>query len=323
MNAVLLAPAERFHLMPSLARELFDLVGDDPPDVGTAFWVAVIRVLVDIDEVRSPRPSLERLNPLCEAVPDPLFRWVTTWLASTVLLLEGDIPGALDASDRALELGTRGGQPDAAVFHISQRSYALMQAGRSDEVVDAMLAVVEGSPGWIPPRLAAAHLLATSGRAGEAWDLLDHLAGRLGEIPPDVHFISTLCTAAQAASLAGHRSVAAEAAEHLTPYRALVGNTGATVFGPVALARGAALRACGRLDEAEADLLAGLESAQSLGTPYAEAFGWLELARLRHEHGRPGAGALARSHAGEALRLAERHGYPHLRTSAQRILEMA
>ena len=144
---------------------------DDPV---ARFWALFYRSIVAaeagdralLDECRSRFPEEARVT------GQPMLAWVTSYAQGWQRILEGDLEGAEQQANQALELGGATGQPDAMPIYGGQLVDLRWHQGRDTELVELIEQMVESTPDIDSFRSALARIYADIGRTEDARALL-------------------------------------------------------------------------------------------------------------------------------------------------------
>ena len=281
---------------------------DDPV---ARFWALFYRSIVAaeagdralLDECRSRFPEEARVT------GQPILAWVTSYAQSWQRILEGDLEGAEQLANQALELGGATGQPDAMPIYGGQLVDLRWHQGRDTELVELIEQMVDSTPDIDSFRSALARIYADIGRTEDARHLLVREAEVEFAHPFDPLAATTIVMWAEVAIQTGDTGSAEVLLSRLASFADQVVCNGVDIFGSLDHYRGALWGVLGRFDEAEPLLARGAEIHEALGAPFFEARSHLELARMLRARNGDGDGDEAVRRAGSALAIARKHGY--------------
>ncbi len=281
---------------------------DDPV---ARFWALFYRSIVAaeagdralLDECRSRFPEEARVT------GQPLLAWVTSYAQGWQRILEGDLEGAEQQANQALELGGATGQPDAMPIYGGQLVDLRWHQGRDAELVDLIEQMVESTPDIDSFRSALARIYADIGRTEDARALLVRESAVEFAHPFDPLAATTIVMWAEVAIQTCDAASAEALVSRLASFADQVVCNGVDIFGSLDHYRGALSAVLGRFDEAEALLDRGAKVHEALGAPFFEARSQLELARMLVARNGEGDAAEAVRRAGSALVTARKHGY--------------
>ena len=156
---------------------------DDPV---ARFWALFYRSIVAaeagdralLDECRSRFPEEARVT------GQPMLQWVTSYAQGWQRILEGDLEGAEQLANQALELGGATGQPDAMSIFGGQLVDLRWHQGRDAELVELIEQLVVSTPDIDSFRSALARIYGDIGRTEDARALLRGRGG--GGVRPSV-----------------------------------------------------------------------------------------------------------------------------------------
>ena len=181
----------------------------------------------------------------------PFLHWVHTIQRVTRALIAGDPGLGEELAMRALQLGTDGGQPDAATAFGIQLIMVHLQRGTLGTLVPLIEQAIADNPGFpvFSAVLALAH--AESDHDEESRRLLDRFARSRFELPLDVAWLTAMIACAEAAVVCGDPHHAEPLLEQLAPFSDQWLYTDVSTSGPVSRSVGDLLTVLRRYDEAE------------------------------------------------------------------------
>lgn len=285
------------------------------------FWAtSLIRnVLIESGDVQGSHQGTARMGAIAQRLGEPTLLWVNTYCGEgCVALLRGDLAEAERCADRALQLGSEAGQPDATMLHGSQIIPIRILQGRAAEILELLAQVAAANP-MIPAfRAAHAQALCAVHRHDEAAAIVARAAAdRFGHLPWEQTRAAAHAMYADVAAQAGVTDAAEILYELLEPSADQIVWNGANTFGHVRMYLGLLAATLGRDDLADGHLAWAIEFQERAGMLVWAArahLGWAEALAVRGEADE------ARHHAGRALALARDHGYGGFEPRAVAIL---
>ena len=286
-------------------------------------WVASVLglCLTEAGRVEEAGRSFDELHTIAEAVGEPTMRWVDIFERSLWTYLAGDIAGADELAERAVELGTNSGEPDALAIYVGQLVNLRYEQGRLEEVEDLIVQATEETPGLTTFKalLGLTHL--ELGREDEARALVEAAAADgFADVSRDFLWLSTMCVYGEVAARLEMTDAASDLYDRLLPWEHQIGLTGCSTWGGVARYLGMLAAALGRHDDAEAHYRRSAEIHEQIGAAVFLArtrLGWAELLLAR---GGDGDREQAQALLGQALATARELGSPALEASADALL---
>ena len=197
----------------------------------------------------------------------PMLAWVTSYAQSWQRILEGDLEGAEQLANQALELGGATGQPDAMPIYGGQLVDLRWHQGRDAELVELIEQMVDSTPDIDSFRSALARIYADIGRTEDARQLLEREAEMEFAHPFDPLAATTIVMWAEVAIQTGDTGSARVLLSRLASFADQVVCNGVDIFGSLDHYRGALWGVLGRFDEAEPLLVRGAEIHEALGAP--------------------------------------------------------
>lgn len=190
---------------------------------------------------------------MAEILHQPLFDWGHAFVTSLRAQIDGDVDRAEQAAREALEIGTGGGQPDAALIFGGQMNIVAGQRGTQHELIPLIEDMAARTPD-IAGRFFLGLLAKASVEGGDtsrAASLLDEFATTDYELPLDQLWLSGMVDFAEAAIECEVPRHAAPLFERLKPWAHQLAVTGATALGPVSHYLGGLASVMGAFDDAE------------------------------------------------------------------------
>jgi class 3 adenylate cyclase/tetratricopeptide (TPR) repeat protein/transcriptional regulator with XRE-family HTH domain len=287
------------------AMELSERMGDPV----AAFFAAIQGFVASLQSLHIEQSDsyLARLVTAADEVPDPALRWVATTLRSVRTLVAGDIQGAEELADEALQIGMESGQPDAMDWYGGTMGAVRVQQGRFDELVPILESLASADPRSFQAVLAFSYV--ESGNLEAAADLLrkEHDSG-FSSCPHDGRWLQVLTLWARVAYETGNQDAGAALLALLEQWDDQAVMSGVSFSGAVVFYTGLLSMLLGRSDDAEARLARAVEAHTRLEAPYFVAMSEMFLGQKLLEK--------ADAEADEGLRLirhaariARDHGY--------------
>ena len=259
------------------AEELADRL-DDPLVIGHVAFHGAHNALNfgDLDECDR---LVGRLRVVAEQLAQPCLRWYEMLVRAKRAVICGSGDEAEQLAYAALELGRRGGQPDAELFFLGQLVAARFVQGTLDrrdpylpDLVPTPGASLPPGRGFVSypsmPLLVNAAMSAILCELGRIEDARGHfefvMRAGLDDLPPDYMGHAIPVYASIACAGLGDARRAARLHELLEPHRDRIVNTGAGWFGTTAHYLGVLAATMERPDEAQAHFAAAARTYESL-----------------------------------------------------------
>ena len=261
---------------------------------------------------------LEMMAALAERLDQPLLSWMSTYQQAWRAQIAGDTDRAEQLTVEALQIGTDGGQPDAAVFFGSQLVPVNLQRGTMGDLVPLVEQMVAEAPdvaGTLTAALALAHTEADNTEG--ARERLEDLASAHFELPLDPLWLTGMVFYAEAAMACGDPRYAGPLFEQLAPWADQWCTVGTcTAEGPVSHCLGGLATVLGRFDEADAYFAQSAATSEEMGAKFFGAWTELMWGRMLIERRGPGDARRARELLGRAQADAASHGYRNVERRA-------
>src|SRR5262249_46968660 len=151
-------------------------------------------------DVAAANAIVAEVEKLVERVGLPAEQWRLVQLHTGQLLLAGRAEEAEVANERALEIGSAVGLPDALGAFGGMLYNIRLHQGRIDEIVDFFLDVVRDNPSIAALRAGVAMMLADLGRLDEARERLATEAASGFEFPNDATWLNGMNNLLEAAA---------------------------------------------------------------------------------------------------------------------------
>ncbi len=270
-------PAERQASLRE-AEELADRV-NDPLLAGHAAYLGAHAAMNTCDLDEADR-LMARLHEAAEALKQPFMRWIYMLARAKRCCISGPSEEAERLAFAALDIGQRGGQPDAMIWFLGQIVAARFVNGtlhRGDPHMPSLIstpgASVPSSPEISPSRSqplligsGMSFILCEVGRFEEARAHFDWvMRDGLHDLPPDYQTFTIPVYASLACAQLGDQVRAKRLHELLEPHRDRAVTTGAGWFGTMAHYLGLMAATMGRRDEAQADFASAQRTYETLG----------------------------------------------------------
>lgn len=260
---------------------------------------------------------------LAEKLQQPVFTWAHLFVRSQRAQIAGDTDLAEQYATRALEVGTAGGQPDAALIFGAQLNIVCGQRGTQSELIPLIEKMASETPDI--PRTFFISLLAKAHVEGDrsdlAADLLAEFAGAGFELPLDQLWLTGMVDFAEAAIECGDPAYAGPIFEQLEPWAAQLPVTGASALGPVSHYLGGLATVLDRRDEAAHYFAESAALSRRIGAKFFAARTDLLWGRMLVARREPGDAELARSILHRAQAAAAEHGYQVVERRAATLLD--
>jgi class 3 adenylate cyclase len=277
------------------------------------FWAAWWRLEAaaragDIDEMDR---CLAIHGAMAQRLNQPVFAWGHTFVRSLRAQIAGDTDLAEQYATEALQIGTEGGQPDAATIFGAQLNIVCGQRGTQSELAPLIEKMASETPD-IPRTffisiLAKAHV--EGGRTDRAAELLAEFAAASFELPLDQLWLTGMVDFAEAAIECRDPVYAGPLLAQLEPWAAQLPATGASALGPVSHYLGGLATVLGQFSEADAYFARAAAMSQRMGAKFFAARTDLLWARMLMQRGAPGDASLARARLTSARDVASANSY--------------
>jgi len=295
---------------------------------GLADPVGRIRARFNLVWARYQQCDVEGANRLCaevEAITEriglPHQRWEIAILVTGQLLLAGHAADAGAANERALELGSTAGVPDAFGTYGGLLYNIRWHQGRIDEIGEFFLDVARDSPSIAALRAVVPMVLCEIGRTDEARERLAAEARTGFDFPYDGSWLNEMHDLLDAAATTGSRDAASTLVDLVAPYATQVVSPAAVLnHGAIARPLARAATALDQYDRAEKWFAIAHDIHARLRAPFYTALGQLDHADLCLARGASGDLEHARDLAQSAAATAAEYGCAALTTRAATLL---
>jgi class 3 adenylate cyclase/tetratricopeptide (TPR) repeat protein len=261
----------------------------------------------DIEEMDR---CLEIMAAVAEQLNQPTLRWLNTLEHATRVAIAGDTDRAEQLATEALQIGTDGGEPDAASIFGAQLLTVSFQRGQMGDLAPLVEQVAADNPGNAHTAmavLAAAH--AEGGRTDDAHRQLEELAAVGYELPLDMLWTTGMTMYAEAAIECRDSISAQPIFDQLAPWEDRLSYSGAAVEGPVSHYLGGLATILGRYAEADDYFAKAAAMNERIGAKFFAARTDLKWGELLIERKGPGDTERARELLTMAHSAAVTHGY--------------
>jgi hypothetical protein len=237
--------------------------------------------------------------------------------------IAGDTDRAERLAEEALEIGTGGGEPDAAVIFGGQAAIVSLQRGTMGELVPFIAQAAADSPG-LPAFVAALAVAYSEGdRLDEARHLLEEFAVAEFDLPMDTSWLTGMVSYSYAAVHCRDPRYAGPLFGQLSPWVDTWSTTlGPTVEGPVSHFLGGLATVLGRYDEADAYFAHSAASSARAHAKFFSAQTDLLWGKMLAERRAPGDLEKARDLLTKARTVAADNGYGNIERRASAELQL-
>jgi len=252
---------------------------------------------------------LTELTELTERLRLPDGMWAAAFQEAADALLHGDPVRAEEMAEKALEIGTASGQPDAFSFYGTQLMEIRYQQGSAGELAELIAQIAEEHPGVPTYRAVLASAKLDAGDSTSARQLVAEAAARFFDLPMDIAWMDGIVNYAQPAIELRVVDAATQLVEILRPFHGQVPFNGLVPHAPVATYLGGLVAVLGRYEEAERYFEAARELNRRGEMRFAEAMTNLLWGRMLRTRNGPGDAERARTLLVGAQESAAAHGY--------------
>jgi class 3 adenylate cyclase/tetratricopeptide (TPR) repeat protein len=232
--------------------------------------------------------SLTRMTEIAERLRLPAQLWAAAFQDAGAALVHGDPTRAEELAEKALEIGTASGQPDALSFYGTQLMEIRHQQGRMGELADLIAQLAEENPSIPTFRAVLASVELEAGNARSAREVTEEGAARSFDLPMDVAWLDGIVNYAQPAIELGMEEAATQLLELLRPFHGQVPFQGLVPHEPVAMFVGGLATVLGRYEEAETYFEEADELNRRGEMRFAEANTKMLWGRMLRQRGEPG-----------------------------------
>jgi class 3 adenylate cyclase/tetratricopeptide (TPR) repeat protein len=251
----------------------------------------------------------------------PILMWSTAYHQAGHALMKGDHRECEEFANRALQIGTNSGQPDALAFYGTQLMAIRLQQGRLNELLEMVYQAVDENPGVPSYRSALAQSLLDAGKPAEAAEIV-RLAGSDGFIshPKDIAWLDGMVNFSEVAIELEMKESAEDLANLLAPFYGQIPFEGLIVNKPVAAYLGGLHTVLGNYEEAERYFIEANRLNDLGEMKFAKAWTALARAKLFLAWARSGDRDLALSLLNEAATIAKDNGYVSIAKCADSLI---
>lgn len=265
--------------------------------------------------------EIQRIS--AQQLDQPMLNWVYRVELALRALITGETDLAEQFASEALEIGSEGGEPDAAVFFSAQLASVGFQRGSLDDLVPVIEDTVAEAPDvaeGFRSALALAH--AEADRTAEASLLLRDFADCGFALPWNNTWTLGMTFYAEAAIAVRDPDFASPILDRLAPWAGQWSTTGVTAEGPIALYVGGLASVLGRYDEAESYFDEAAAMNRTMGAKFFSARTDLAWGRMLIERQTPGDADSALEHVLKAQTTARECGYANVERRATEALQL-
>jgi class 3 adenylate cyclase len=275
-------------------------------------WAADFRSIAaasagDIEEIDR---CIEIMGSMAEQLDQPTLNWLNTFIPAARAMIAGDTAQAELLATEALQIGTDGGQPDAATFFGVQLMSISLQRGNLNELIPLIEQAIADNPGLptLKATLAVAH--AEGDRIDDAHHLLAELAAANFEFPLDFAWLTGMTRCAQVAIECRDEKSVTLLFDRLAPWAAQwTTSAGISSQGPVSHYLGGLATVLGHYDEADAYFAQSAAMNDRMGAKFFAALTDIMWGKMFAERKAPGDSERARQLLTQAHATAATHGY--------------
>jgi DNA-binding SARP family transcriptional activator len=260
-------------------------------------------------------------QPIVERLDLPFLNWVHMLQRATRALIAGDSDDAERLATKALQIGTDGGQPDAAIVFGAQIIMVHLWRGTSGTLIPLIEQAIDDNPG-LPVFVAALALAhAESDHTAETRRLLAEFAEADFELPLDATWLTGMIAYADSATECRDPRFVGPILEQLHPFSDQWLYTDVATSGPVSRSVGDLLTVLGRYREAESHFERSAASSERAGAKFFATRTELSWARMLTERRGPGDSERAHHLLARAHATATAQGYGTVERRAAAVLE--
>ena len=303
------------------AQECADAIGDPV----LRFWAATSRraSAAEAGDLAEVDRCMRLTEDLAHSVGQPTMVWTNAYASATRALVAGELDRAGQLANRAFEIGSEGGEPDAFGVFAAQLMSVNSQRGTMGQMVPLIEQALDDNPGlpvfWSV--LAAAHVEAENTEL--ARPILQEASGTGFALPMDMAWLTGIVTYAEAAIECADPQFAEPLFDLLRPWADHFSYNDVSTEGPVSHYLGGLAWVLGRHGEAAEFFDAAARFSDEVGAPCFGARTRLNWARMLLDRARPSDGVVVARLLQEAFDAAQRGGYGTTLRRATRLLRSA
>ncbi len=286
VNGALLAP-DTLDLRLATSAESVSL-SDDVGDPALRWHAALNRYLavMEVGDVAEADRHLTVMEDIATRIGQGFYGWYSMFVRVGRMLLTGRLAESEPIADRALDVGTRTGQPDAFLYYGACLFQLRREQGRVAELVELLEQTMEASPGLHVVRAALMVIYCDVQREADAARLFEiDAADGFALLPRDASWIAAVADLGEVAAHLGDVARAALVLELLSPYAGRLVCAGPMCEGPIEFYLGLVTAAIGRIDDAAALFSSAIATCDRIGAPFWRARAMLELAEVTRAGG--------------------------------------
>jgi tetratricopeptide (TPR) repeat protein len=246
-----------------------------------------LRELLELGEIHRVDEEIEIYDRLAQELRQPRYLWLAPFARASRAMLAGRFEDCEQLSQKALAIGERAQDQNAALFFATHMVTLRRLQGRPEELVEKIKGFVQKYPSITGWRATLAVIYCEMGRREEAQSEFEHLASQgFAELPRDGAWVAALAGLSQVCAFLGDSRRAAALYELLLPFagRNIVVGSAATFFGTISRQLGFLAATMSRWDEAAKHFEDALEMNAKMGARPFEvysqhAYGDMLLAR--------------------------------------------
>jgi class 3 adenylate cyclase len=258
---------------------LADRLGDPVLRVSSRFDLVWVRY--QQCDPQGAEATLEDMVRIGEQVGLPFARWQIALLLTGRSLLRGDVQGAEEVNDRALDIGLRAGIPDAFGVHGGILFSIREHQGRLDELADFFIDVAQENPSITSLRFAVPRLHASLGRYDAAAETLTVEAAGGFAVPFNNMWMDCMASLLEAVAAVTDEAAARVLVERVAPYAEhVIAPAAVLIRGAMARPLACAATMLGEYDRAEHWFAITHDIHRRLQAPFWVARGQLDHADL-------------------------------------------
>jgi class 3 adenylate cyclase len=289
------------------------------------FWAAQWRAesaarVGDVDEMDR---CLTLHGAMAEQLDQPVFTWGHRFVRSLRAQIAGDTDLAEQYATEALQIGTAGGQPDAAAIFGGQFNIVSGQRGTQSELIPLIEKMAAETPDiprtFFMSVLAKAHV--DGDRIDRASELLEEFAAAGYALPLNQLWLTGMVDFAEAAVECRDPRFAGPLFEQLEPWAAQLAATGGSALGPVSHYLGGLATVLGSFDQADAYFAQAATLNDRMSAEFFASRTNLSWGRMLAERRAPGDTERARELLTGAQAAAAAHGYGGVERRAREALQ--